>query len=341
MNEIAINELGDLSELNTFITETNKKVLTLKGIVVATDDDIKPISANIKELKEREGVLKIAEGKLMELAGIKRVGITIENSRSQRLLANKTVQDAKQKIRNDALDFFILNADKLVKNSKASDLYKKTIDTKNIAGEVIAGRAKGFMDLMKTELGRLGLRLENNATETSEKMAIINEYDYDLAHDKDYLVQLPDDILKTTLDERKNNKQALIEHEAQKLADQNERARLAKIEADQIQSDQVDQEIDDQIEADQEIEDEIERARLAKIEDADKETLTIQAKEDAIKKDAMRYRHLKDKDIFSIKELSQQGISALFVGRIPENLILAGDDLDEAIDNEMKLMEKA
>ena len=340
MKEIAINKLGDSRELNIFIEETNKKVLSLKGIVVATDDDIKPISANIKELKQREDILKIAEGKLIELAGIKQIGIAIENSRSQRLIANKIVQNAKQEIKNEALDFFILNANELISNSKDSSCaYKQSLDVKKIASEAISGRSKGFMELMKRKLNDLKSGLDLNGKETKAKLTIMNGYDHDLTY-RQFLTQLTDDILETTLNERKNNKQAKIEYEAQKLADQKlADQKLADQKLAQIESDQIDQEIDNQI--DQETEDEIERVRLEKIEKADQETLAIQAKEDAIKKDAMRYRHLKDKDVFSIKELSQQGISALFVGRIPENLILAGEDLDEAIDNEMKLMEKA
>lgn len=227
MREIAIKELGDLKELNTFISETNEKAETIKGIVVASDGDIKSISKNIKELKQREYTLKIAEEKLIKLAGIDRVGITLSNSRDQRLLANKNVQNAKQEIKNKALDFFISSADKLIKNSQASDTYKRTFNTMQIASDTISGKSKGFMDLMKTELGNLGLRLDNNARETSEKLAIINKYDNDIVRDKETLLQLSVELLNQTLVNRKNEQEQKIK----KLA-KIEAERLAKIEAE-------------------------------------------------------------------------------------------------------------
>jgi hypothetical protein len=100
MREIAIIKLDDLKELDDFIAETNDKAMTVKGLVVANDGDIKSILTDIKELKQREDILKIAESRLIKLAGIDKVGYTIENSREQRLLANKNVHNAKQEIKN-------------------------------------------------------------------------------------------------------------------------------------------------------------------------------------------------------------------------------------------------
>jgi hypothetical protein len=241
MKEIAIKELGDFKELDNFIDETNDKAMTIKGIVVASDGDIKSISADIKELKQREDILKIAEGRLIKLAGIDKVGHTIENSREQRLLANKNVQNAKQEIKNKALDFFISNADDLIKNSQASDTYKQTFDTKQMASDAISGKSKDLMDLMKTELGNLELRLDNNARETSEKLAIIKQYDDDMARDKEYLLKLPVDVLKETLNQRKIAQDQKVKYKAQKLADAIEAERLAKIK---IETEKLEAEIE-------------------------------------------------------------------------------------------------
>lgn len=239
MKEIAIIQLDDLKELDDFIAATNDKAMTVKGLVVASDGDIKSISADIKELKQREDILKIAEGRLIKLAGIDRVGFTIENSREQRLLANKNVQNAKQEIKNKALDFFISSANELIKNSQASDTYKQTFDTKQIAQETISGKSKGFMDLMKTELGNLGLRLDNNARETIEKLVIINNFDDDMVRDSEYLLSLPVELLEQTLENRKREQDLKVKNEAQKLADaieaeRLEAERLAKIEVTRI-----------------------------------------------------------------------------------------------------------
>lgn len=225
MNEITIIKLDDLKELDDFIDATNDKAMTVKGLVVASDGDIKEITADTRELKQREDILKIAEGKLIKLAGIGRVGFTIENSREQRLLANKNVQNAKKEIKNKALDFFISSADELIKNSQSSDTYKQTFRTRQIAQETIAGKSKDFMSLMKTELSNLGLRLDNNARETSEKLAIINKYDDDMVRDKELLLQYPVDILKQTLTQRKITQGLKIKREAE---------RLAKIEAERL-----------------------------------------------------------------------------------------------------------
>lgn len=247
MNKITILKLDDLKELDDFIDATNDKAMTVKGLVVASDGDIKAITGDIRELKQREDVLKIAESKLIKLAGIDRVGYTIENSREQRLLANKNVQHAKQEIKNKALDFFISNADELIKNSQASDTYKQTFNPSEIASNTISGKSKGFMDLMKTELGNLGLRLDNNARETSEKLAIINKYDDDMVRDKESLLQMPIALLEQTLVNRKNQQEQKIKQ----LADKIEAERLAKIEADKIEAERFSEleKLDKKIEA--------------------------------------------------------------------------------------------
>lgn len=218
MDEILILKLDDLKELNDFIAATNDKAMTVKGLVVASDGDIKAISADIKELKQREDVLKNAEGKLIKLAGLDQIGYTIENSREQRLLANKNVQNAKQKIKNDAIDYFVSNATELISKSQAQVSYKASFDLNQLALETIAGKSKDFMALMKTELGNLGLRLDNNARETSEKLAIINKYDVDLVRDNENLLSLPVKLLNQTLENRKRDQGLKIKREAERLA---------------------------------------------------------------------------------------------------------------------------
>ena len=58
-------------------------------------------------------------------------------------------------------------------------------------------------------------------------------------------------------------------------------------------------------------------------------------------KDAMRYRHLRNKDVDTFKKGKSHGARGLFVGQITENkdFVLSEQELDDAIDNEMKLME--
>ena len=243
MREIAIRELSDLKELNDFISQTNEKLNLIKGIVVADDGDIKEISKDIKELKQREDILKIAEGRLIKLAGIDRVGVTIENSRKQRLLANKNVQTAKQNIKNDAVNFFVSNADDLIKNSKASEAYKQNFNTQQIALDAISGKSKDFVGVLKIELSNLTLVLDNNARETSEKLAIIKKCDDDLVRDLDYLLSMPVDTLNFELKNRKIARNNEIEAAAEKLAAEKlavveaERAeRLAKIEAGRLEA---------------------------------------------------------------------------------------------------------
>lgn len=250
MREIAIKELGDIKELDDFIAKTNEKANQVKGLVVADDGDIKLISKDIKELKDREDILKIAEEKLIELAGIDRVGLAISNSREQRLLANKNVQNAKQEIKNKALDYFTSNADELIKNSKACDSYKRDFDIRQMAQDTISGKSKDLMDFMKIELSNLKLRLDNNEKETTEKLAIINKYDDDLSRDKETLLRMQVDLIDQTLIKRKNNQEQKIKIEAERLAseerikaseiadkrleDASEKERLAKAEADRL-----------------------------------------------------------------------------------------------------------
>jgi len=49
----------------------------------------------------------------------------------------------------------------------------------------------------------------------------------------------------------------------------------------------------------------------------------------SLSKDAMRYQHLKGKDLENLQE------GGVFAGLIPESLILGGVDLDKQIDKEM------
>jgi len=231
MREVAIIKLDDLKELNDFIDATNDKAMTIEGLVVASDGDIKSISADIKELKQREDILKIAESKLIKLAGIDRAGFAIENSRKQRLLANKNVQNAKQKIKDNAINYFVKNATELIGKSQAQVAYKSSFDLNQMALDTIAGKSKDLMSLMKTELSNLGLRLDNNARETSEKLAIINKYDGDMVRDGDSLLQMSVDLLSQTLINRKHENDRKIKVEAERLA-QVEAERLAQVEAE-------------------------------------------------------------------------------------------------------------
>ena len=48
-----------------------------------------------------------------------------------------------------------------------------------------------------------------------------------------------------------------------------------------------------------------------------------------LKNDAIRYRFLRQADLDSVKA------GGIFVGRTPENLVINGIDLDEAIDSEL------
>lgn len=51
---------------------------------------------------------------------------------------------------------------------------------------------------------------------------------------------------------------------------------------------------------------------------------------DLLKLDAKRYRHLREKDIDTIEK------GGVFAGMTPDNYVLNGYDLDEAIDAEMQ-----
>lgn len=218
MQEIAIKNLNDLQELDDFITQTNDKVDKIKGIVVANEDDIKLISKDIKELKEREGALKAAEGKLIKLAGINRIGEAIVNSSQHRLLANKNVQNAKKQIKDDAVKYFVEKATALISKSQAQVSYKASFDLQQIALDATSGKSTGFIDLMKTELTNLKLRLENNAQKTQEKLVVIKQFSNDLVRDLEYLLCLPIDILKSKLEARQSTKDREIQAEAESLA---------------------------------------------------------------------------------------------------------------------------
>ncbi|MDF3413253.1 hypothetical protein HKX54_02205 [Sulfitobacter sp. M57] len=51
--------------------------------------------------------------------------------------------------------------------------------------------------------------------------------------------------------------------------------------------------------------------------------------DNSIEADAIRYRHLRGKDVYTI---CQGGV---FAGQTPENVVLSEEDLDEAIDLEI------
>lgn len=150
---------------------------------------------------------------------------------------NKNVQNAKQEIKNKVLDF-LTSADELIKNSQANDAYKQTFNITQMASDAISGKPKDLMSAMKIELTNLSLRLDNNARETSEKLAIINKYDDDIVQDKEFLLQLLSGVLIDTLDDRKHNQEQRIKYEAQKLADEIEAERLnaIKIETEKLEA---------------------------------------------------------------------------------------------------------
>lgn len=230
MKEIAIKNLENLQELDNFILTTNDKVELVKGLIVANDDDIKLISKDIKELKDREDTLKVAESKLIELAGIDRIGVAIANSREHRLLANKNVQVAKQKIKDDAINYFIKKATDIIEKSKASNKFKVSLPSlKEMAIRAILGKSSNFIEKMDEALELLELKLERDAILTSQKMEIINTYTNDLTRDLEQLLTLSIDEIKSELSERKAQKQAEIEQTRAEAAAKAERQKQDEI----------------------------------------------------------------------------------------------------------------
>ena len=67
------------------------------------------------------------------------------------------------------------------------------------------------------------------------------------------------------------------------------------------------------------------RARVAELEAAD-ELDRMQALVAELDQDAKRYRWLRQRDLETI------GVGGVFAGMTPENIVLNGDDLDNAID---------
>ena len=57
----------------------------------------------------------------------------------------------------------------------------------------------------------------------------------------------------------------------------------------------------------------------------------------SLEEDAARYRHIRNRQARAI----DIGLGGLFVGRVPENVILTGGHLDQAIDDEMGAMRPA
>ncbi len=53
-----------------------------------------------------------------------------------------------------------------------------------------------------------------------------------------------------------------------------------------------------------------------------------------LEKDAARYRYLRERDLDTIHR------GGVFAGRVPENLVINGSDLDDAIDWAMEAREK-
>jgi hypothetical protein len=94
-----------------------------------------------------------------------------------------------------------------------------------------------------------------------------------------------------------------------------------------------------------EIESMLEDERLAEIEDEEIET-EAKIEDESLKAetmDAKRYRHLRNKDISTFKKGRSKDVRGLFVGEIigTKDFVLTEQELDDAVDNEMKLMEKA
>lgn len=228
MNELTIKNEGDIHLVGEFITDCVKFRDENKNIVLSGDEDVAFMTAISKQLKTSEVAGAKGVIALQEIFGIDKLTENNADSRVLRLNYEKQVQKFKDKLKSDAVDWFLEHSKELILHSQASEKYKQSIDIHQIATDTISGKKKGLMDAVKDQLEVLKSGLVEDETQTISKLEIINQYKEHLRKDADYLVNLPIEALKPEMENR-----ILQEQERTRIAQENavEQERL-KIKAD-------------------------------------------------------------------------------------------------------------
>jgi len=220
MNEIVIKEVNNLEPLHKFLEETKPVVDSLKGLALKDESDISMAVENIKELQLQEKALSKAKDKVLELAGIDIFDKEFNKRRDIRLDLNSQVVNLKQKLKDEAINYFVSNAKELIDKSNASNNYKSKIQVLELAHSTIKGKSKNIMELMKIQLEVLENGLIENEKETAEKLKVINSFDDDLVRDKEYLLSLSIEAIKPTLELRLKEREDSTKEKAEAIAKQ-------------------------------------------------------------------------------------------------------------------------
>jgi hypothetical protein len=229
-HEIIIKETGDLQSFNDFLSRTQEDLEKAKGLILSNEEDVVIASEYIKDLTEQEKAINIGKDILIKLSGIKVFDDEHKKRRDIRLDLNTQVKSAKEKIKQEAVNYFTVAAQELIKNSTASTAYKDTININTIATDTIFGKSKKLKESLKVQLDVIALGLKTNEEETAEKQTIINKYDEDLTRDIEHLLSLPVEALKPELDNRK----ILQDKKIQDLAKQKAQEIVNKKEAEAV-----------------------------------------------------------------------------------------------------------
>lgn len=70
----------------------------------------------------------------------------------------------------------------------------------------------------------------------------------------------------------------------------------------------------------------VELDKLIAVVERSKKIIALEAENERLEKDANRYKYLRDRNIDTISK------GGIFAGRTPDNIVLNGSDLDDAID---------